>query len=554
MSEEPSLSEPVLPGEGGSDYERYLRTDELLALQKGPDEWVHRDELLFQTVHQSSELWLKLATSRARGGDARSSSPATSAARSGCCAASIDCLKLVTAALDMLEHLAPWEYRRCARCSATAAASTRPASARSRGSTPALGEAFQAALRARPGSALVELYIARAASTRSSTSSPSCLIEWDERVVVWRVRHFVVVERIIGGSVIGTQGTPVEVLGRLIHKRFFPELWAGAQRAHGASRPRRERRRALAAALPRLRQLRRHRLGAGLLRPGARARRRRSRSWTPPRRPASTGSTPPTPTAAGASEAFIGRWRAARAARRAAPDDQGVQPGRRRPRRPRPRARAHRPRARGEPRAARRRADRPLPRPRARPRDADRRDASRPSRSCAHAGLIGAWGLSNYDAAGIERGARATAARRSSRTPTRCSSAATRPRVLPLCAARGHRLRPLRAARRRLADRQVPPRRAATRPGSRMTHAARALPPLRRTTRVFDGLERARRRGRRARRRDGDARVRLGALPSRRQRRRLRPLPARASRSPCSPRSSFRLDAGERERIGSFFR
>ena len=59
---EPKLSEPVLPGDGGSDYERYLRTDELLALQKGPGEWAHRDELLFQTVHQSSELWLKLAT------------------------------------------------------------------------------------------------------------------------------------------------------------------------------------------------------------------------------------------------------------------------------------------------------------------------------------------------------------------------------------------------------------------------------------------------------------------------------------------------------------
>src|ERR671939_1885772 len=52
---------PILPGDAPSDYERYLRTDELLSLQKGPDEWVHRDELLFQTVHQSSELWLKHA-------------------------------------------------------------------------------------------------------------------------------------------------------------------------------------------------------------------------------------------------------------------------------------------------------------------------------------------------------------------------------------------------------------------------------------------------------------------------------------------------------------
>src|SRR2546429_9353670 len=52
---------PILPGPGASDYERYLRTDELLALQKTPEERAHHDELLFQCTHQSSELWLKLA-------------------------------------------------------------------------------------------------------------------------------------------------------------------------------------------------------------------------------------------------------------------------------------------------------------------------------------------------------------------------------------------------------------------------------------------------------------------------------------------------------------
>src|SRR5919201_763559 len=56
---------PVLPGPGASDYERYLRTDELLALQKPEEERAHHDELLFQSVHQSSELWLKLAWSEA---------------------------------------------------------------------------------------------------------------------------------------------------------------------------------------------------------------------------------------------------------------------------------------------------------------------------------------------------------------------------------------------------------------------------------------------------------------------------------------------------------
>src|SRR6516165_6502097 len=54
-------SKPILPGAAATDYERYLRTEELLSLQKTPDEVVHHDEHLFQAVHQSSELWLKLA-------------------------------------------------------------------------------------------------------------------------------------------------------------------------------------------------------------------------------------------------------------------------------------------------------------------------------------------------------------------------------------------------------------------------------------------------------------------------------------------------------------
>ena len=53
------LKKPILPGKGASDYERYLRTDDLLALQKLPEELLHQDELTFQVVHQSSELLMK---------------------------------------------------------------------------------------------------------------------------------------------------------------------------------------------------------------------------------------------------------------------------------------------------------------------------------------------------------------------------------------------------------------------------------------------------------------------------------------------------------------
>src|SRR5258708_27105285 len=48
-------------GHGQTVYEKYLRTEELLSLQKPEDELVHHDELQFQIVHQVFELWWKEA-------------------------------------------------------------------------------------------------------------------------------------------------------------------------------------------------------------------------------------------------------------------------------------------------------------------------------------------------------------------------------------------------------------------------------------------------------------------------------------------------------------
>jgi tryptophan 2,3-dioxygenase len=219
---EPKLSKPVLPGDGGSDYERYLRTDELLALQKDSGEWAHRDELLFQTVHQSSELWLKLATTEVQQATRLiEASDLGGAIR--LIERSVDCLKIVTEALDMLEHLDPWEYQEVRKVLGHGSGFDSPGFRGVQKVTPPLGAAFRAAREA-AGVSPVELYT-RGREHEELHRLADLLIEWDERIVTWRVRHFVVVERIIGGAVVGTQGTPVEVLGKLIHKRFFPDLW-----------------------------------------------------------------------------------------------------------------------------------------------------------------------------------------------------------------------------------------------------------------------------------------------------------------------------------------
>ena len=127
MTEAPGLSKPILPGDGGSDYERYLRTDDLLALQKTRDQWIHRDELLFQTVHQSSELWLKLAWNEVEEASRLVNEDDVPAALRLLRRAN-DCLKLVTARARHA-RASPWGTTG-ARCSVTAAAS-RPVSARS---------------------------------------------------------------------------------------------------------------------------------------------------------------------------------------------------------------------------------------------------------------------------------------------------------------------------------------------------------------------------------------------------------------------------------------
>jgi len=216
-------TKPILPGTAATDYERYLRTDELLALQKRPDEVAHRDELLFQTVHQSSELWLKLACTEIE--EATSLLPGEGVpAAVRLLRRANDCMSLVTGQLHMLEHMNPVDYALVRTALGHGAGFDSPGFRRVHRLSPALGEAFDALLRGR-GMTLYDLYRSGYAMEDLYQLAEE-LLTWDERVILWRFHHLKVVERIIGGNVIGTQGTPVEVLGKRIDVRFFPELWA----------------------------------------------------------------------------------------------------------------------------------------------------------------------------------------------------------------------------------------------------------------------------------------------------------------------------------------
>jgi tryptophan 2,3-dioxygenase len=214
---------PVLNGSARSDYENFLLTDQLLSLQKGPDEWKHRDELLFTVVHQDSELWLKLATSEVLKSlnQLQRNNLRESLRLLGRAAL---CIQQTTNGLEMFEKMSPWDYQQVRRALGHGSGFDSPGFNSLRKSVPGLGFELSRLLEEEKID-LLKLFL-EDRKYEDLFQLAETLLELDERIGLWRARHFKVVERSIGFNVLGTQGTPVEVLGRLNSFTLSPELWS----------------------------------------------------------------------------------------------------------------------------------------------------------------------------------------------------------------------------------------------------------------------------------------------------------------------------------------
>jgi len=212
---------PVLTGAGDSDYARYMRTDTLLSLQRDPQEVVHRDELLFQTVHQSTELWLKLASSEVEEAGRLVLNGEFDAA-SGLLGRGARCLQSVTEQLDIMRFLSPWDFQTIRTVLGNGSGFESPGWDSVRTVSKSLNTIFTDLVK-REAINLIEAY-------QHGQDTPlyrlaEAIIDWDEHISLWRVSHYKMATRIIGHQVLGTKGTPVDVLAKLINHKFFPELW-----------------------------------------------------------------------------------------------------------------------------------------------------------------------------------------------------------------------------------------------------------------------------------------------------------------------------------------
>lgn len=216
------LRTPILPGTAASDYERYLRTDELLALQKPPEQMLHKDELTFQVVHQASELLLKGAAWELE----RALEHLEQADFGNCCRlirrANME-IDYPVSLLHVLETITPYDYHLIRAGLGHGSGLDSPGFLALLHVGPRLGRAFHEQLQ-RAGVTVDEMYRHHQKHFGLHEVAEH-LLDFDEQVQVFRFHHLKLAQRIIGGGVVGTMGTPVEVLHQRQEHVFYKELW-----------------------------------------------------------------------------------------------------------------------------------------------------------------------------------------------------------------------------------------------------------------------------------------------------------------------------------------
>lgn len=213
---------PVLQGKGETDYERYLRTDDLLSLQTPVEQLSHPDELTFQVVHQSSELLMKGAAwelERARAaianGDFGNASQLIRRANA--------MLEYPISLLHILETITPYDYHIIRAGLGHGSGLDSPGFLALLHIAPRIGDAFHEQLTAR-GLSYDDVY-RRHEEFFALHDVAERMLDFDERMQLFRFHHLKLAQRIIGGDVVGTMGTPVEVLQQRMQHLAYRELW-----------------------------------------------------------------------------------------------------------------------------------------------------------------------------------------------------------------------------------------------------------------------------------------------------------------------------------------
>jgi tryptophan 2,3-dioxygenase len=206
-----------------TDYEKYIRTDELLALQKPPGGLACHDELQFQIVHQAAELWMKLmAHELDHAVGLMDEDLPFEAVYTLHRVSSIQ--RLLLQQMDLLDTMAPRDYMTIRAVLGRGSGQESPGF---RHLLRVPGERVwpaMARLLERKGVSLRSIYERHAEHTGLYQLCEG-LLDFDQLLQTWRQRHLMLVYRIIGAGTPSLKGKPSDLLAEGMKHRFFPALW-----------------------------------------------------------------------------------------------------------------------------------------------------------------------------------------------------------------------------------------------------------------------------------------------------------------------------------------
>jgi tryptophan 2,3-dioxygenase len=210
-------------GAGTSEYERYLKTAELLGLQKPAHTRNHPDELFFQTLHQVEELWMKLMIHELGEMVVHTDADRWPAARESLRRAA-ELGGLLHRQLELFEHMLPSAYLVIRKGLGQGSGMDSPGFVRLNQIVPSVWAAFERAL-ARHTIDLMELY-AKPGTHPALLAVAEGLVDIDAAMQRFKREHIMVVRRIIGIGTASLRGNPMDMLEKSAQLTWFPSLWA----------------------------------------------------------------------------------------------------------------------------------------------------------------------------------------------------------------------------------------------------------------------------------------------------------------------------------------
>lgn len=206
-----------------TDYEKYIRTEELLALQKPVEACANEEEPFFQVMHQAAELWMKQMLFELRRicrfmDEDRAFEAANLFQRVN------GILALMARQIELTETMAPADYHLIRVTSlGRGSGQESPGFNRLLEVPPELWKSFSGHLR-RKGIDPMEVE-RRPHEHLETFRLLQAMMDYDELFLKWRYVHLRLADRMIGLRVKSLKGVPASALKQGTEEHVFPELF-----------------------------------------------------------------------------------------------------------------------------------------------------------------------------------------------------------------------------------------------------------------------------------------------------------------------------------------